>query len=80
MTLNLKSADGLRVLRRMVERADVIVENYRPDVKTRLGIDYETLSAVNPRLDLREHLRLRAGRPLSATGPASIRSRRACRD
>ena len=50
MTLNLKSADGVAVLRRMVERADVIVENYRPDVKTRLGIDYEALSAVNPRL------------------------------
>jgi crotonobetainyl-CoA:carnitine CoA-transferase CaiB-like acyl-CoA transferase len=50
MTLNLKSADGLSVLRRMVAQADVIVENYRPDVKTRLGIDYDTLSAVNPRL------------------------------
>ena len=34
----------------MVERADVIVENYRPDVKTRLGIDYDALSAINPRL------------------------------
>jgi formyl-CoA transferase len=50
MTLNLKSAEGLAVLRRLVERADVIVENYRPDVKDRLGIDYRTLSAVNPRL------------------------------
>ena len=34
----------------MVERADIIVENYRPDVKTRLGIEYEALSRVNPRL------------------------------
>jgi formyl-CoA transferase len=50
MTLNLKSADGIAILRRMVVRADVIVENYRPDVKQRLGIDYETLSAINPRL------------------------------
>ncbi len=50
MTLNLKSADGLTVLRRMVARADVIVENYRPDVKHRLGIDYAALSAINPRL------------------------------
>ena len=50
MTLNLKSVDGPGVLRRMVAQADVIVENYRPDVKTRLGIDYDTLSAVNPRL------------------------------
>ena len=50
MTLNLKSRDGAAVLRRMVERADIIVENYRPDVKTRLGIEYEALSRVNPRL------------------------------
>jgi crotonobetainyl-CoA:carnitine CoA-transferase CaiB-like acyl-CoA transferase len=50
MTLNLKDAEGAAVLRRMVERADIIVENYRPDVKTRLGIDYEVLSKVNPRL------------------------------
>src|ERR1019366_4841961 len=50
MTLNLKDAEGAAVLRRMVAHADVIVENYRPDVKTRLGIDYEALSKVNPRL------------------------------
>jgi crotonobetainyl-CoA:carnitine CoA-transferase CaiB-like acyl-CoA transferase len=50
MTLNLKDEEGAAVLRRMVERADIIVENYRPDVKTRLGIDYEALSTVNPRL------------------------------
>ncbi len=50
MTLNLKSADGLAILRRMVEHADVLVENYRPDVKYRLSIDYDTLNAINPRL------------------------------
>ena len=50
MTLNLKSPEGVAVLHRLVERADVLVENYRPDVKTRLGIDYEALSKVNPRL------------------------------
>jgi crotonobetainyl-CoA:carnitine CoA-transferase CaiB-like acyl-CoA transferase len=50
MTLNLKTAEGAAILRRMVEHADIIVENYRPDVKTRLGIDYEALSGVNPRL------------------------------
>jgi formyl-CoA transferase len=50
MTLNLKSADGIAVLQRIVAQADVIVENYRPDVKHRLGIDYAALSAVNPRL------------------------------
>jgi formyl-CoA transferase len=50
MSLNLKHPDGRAVLLRMVEGADVVVENYRPDVKKRLGIDYEALSQVNPRL------------------------------
>jgi crotonobetainyl-CoA:carnitine CoA-transferase CaiB-like acyl-CoA transferase len=50
MTLNLKSPEGLAILRRLLERADVIVENYRPDVKRRLRIDYETLNEINPRL------------------------------
>jgi crotonobetainyl-CoA:carnitine CoA-transferase CaiB-like acyl-CoA transferase len=50
MTLNLKTEQGLDVLRRMVARADIVVENYRPDVKHRLGIDYESLSKINPRL------------------------------
>jgi formyl-CoA transferase len=50
MTLNLKSEQGLDVLRRMVAQADIVVENYRPDVKHRLGIDYENLSKINPRL------------------------------
>lgn len=50
LTLNLKSQEGLAVLKRLVLRADVLVENYRPDVKKRLGFDYETLSALNPRL------------------------------
>src|SRR3982750_723095 len=50
MTLNLKSSEGVAILKQLVARADVLVENYRPDVKARLGIDYETLAAVNPRL------------------------------
>jgi formyl-CoA transferase len=50
MTLNLKSAEGLAVLKRMVKKADVLVENFRPDVKARLGIDYKTLNRINPRL------------------------------
>jgi crotonobetainyl-CoA:carnitine CoA-transferase CaiB-like acyl-CoA transferase len=48
ITLNLKEPSGLAVFRRMVERADVVVENFRPDVKERLGIDYETLRKLNP--------------------------------
>jgi crotonobetainyl-CoA:carnitine CoA-transferase CaiB-like acyl-CoA transferase len=50
LTLDLKSKDGVEVLQRLAARADVVVENFRPDVKTRLGIDYPVLSKVNPRL------------------------------
>src|SRR3984957_3850570 len=50
ITLNLKEKAGLAVLRRMVEKADVIVENFRPDVKDRLGIDYASLRKINPRI------------------------------
>jgi crotonobetainyl-CoA:carnitine CoA-transferase CaiB-like acyl-CoA transferase len=50
LTLNLKHPDGHAVLLRMIEDADVVVENFRPDVKRRLNIDYETLSKINPRL------------------------------
>ena len=50
ITLDLKQEDGQKLLYRLAERADVLVENYRPDVKRRLRIDYETLHAINPRL------------------------------
>src|SRR3989442_15754868 len=50
MTLDLKHPRGVEVLKKLAARADVIVENFRPDVKHRLGIDYEALSAVNPRI------------------------------
>jgi crotonobetainyl-CoA:carnitine CoA-transferase CaiB-like acyl-CoA transferase len=50
MTLNLKSPAGLAAFKRMVKKADVVVENFRPDVKKRLGIDYKTLAKINPRL------------------------------
>jgi len=50
MTLNLKSPEGVAILKEMAKTADVIVENFRPDVKTRLGIDYEAMAAVNPRI------------------------------
>jgi len=50
MTLNLKEKDGVDVLRRLVEKADVVVENFRPDVKVRLGIDYVSLRKINPRI------------------------------
>ncbi len=50
LTLDLKHPQGRAVLLRMVEDADVLIENYRPDVKRRLGIDYATLEKINPRL------------------------------
>jgi formyl-CoA transferase len=50
MTLNLKAPEGLAAFRRMVKKADVVVENFRPGVKKRLKIDYRTLARVNPRL------------------------------
>ena len=50
LTLDLKSVRGRDIFVRLVKTADVVVENYRPDVKHRLRIDYETLQAFNPRL------------------------------
>ena len=50
MTLNLKSKEGLEIFFELARRADVIVENYKSDVKHRLGIDYEAVKKVNPRI------------------------------
>ncbi len=50
MTLNLKSLKGKKIFRRLTESADVIVENFRPDVMTRLGLSYNTLREINPKL------------------------------
>jgi crotonobetainyl-CoA:carnitine CoA-transferase CaiB-like acyl-CoA transferase len=50
LTLNLKDPRGVEVLKRLVKTADVLVENYRPDVKHKLGIDYDTLSREHPGL------------------------------
>jgi len=50
MTLNLKHPDGRDIFKQLARHADVIVENYRPDVKHRLGIDYEAIKAINPRI------------------------------
>ena len=50
ITLNLREPDGVAVFKRLAQDADIVVENYRPDVKRRLGIDYESLRPINPRL------------------------------
>lgn len=52
ITLDLKSPEGLEVLMTLVKGADVVVENFRPDVKERLGFGYDALAAVNPRIVL----------------------------
>lgn len=52
MTLNLKKPGARDILMKLVKDADIVVENWRPDVKNKLGIDYETLAAVNPRIIL----------------------------
>jgi crotonobetainyl-CoA:carnitine CoA-transferase CaiB-like acyl-CoA transferase len=52
LSVNLKSAEGAKVLRKLVERSDVVVENFRSSVKERLGLTYEALRAVNPRIIL----------------------------
>ena len=52
MTLNLKTAGALEIFMRLVKDADVVVENWRPDVKKKLGVDYASLAAVNPQIIL----------------------------
>src|SRR5512135_165021 len=48
LTLNLKEAEAKEIFRKLVRSADVVVENFRPDVMTRLGIGYEALKQENP--------------------------------
>ena len=50
MTLNLRDQEGQEIFLKLAARADVVVENYRPDVKHRLGIDYKAVRKVNPRI------------------------------
>src|SRR5579862_318194 len=50
LTLNLKCAEGIEIFKRLAATADVLLENFRPDVKVRLGIDYPAMRAVNRRL------------------------------
>ena len=50
MTLNLKTPEAHAIFMRLAKDADVVVENYRSDVKYRLKVDYDTIAAVNPRI------------------------------
>ena len=50
LTLNLRDPEAVEIFKKLAKDADIIVENYRPGVKKRLGIDYEAIHAVNPRI------------------------------
>jgi crotonobetainyl-CoA:carnitine CoA-transferase CaiB-like acyl-CoA transferase len=50
ITLDLRTEEGKRIFRRLLELADVLVENFRPSVMSRLGFSYETVSTINPRI------------------------------
>jgi len=50
MTLNLKEPEGLAIFKRLAADTDIVVENYRPDVKARLGVDYPALRTLNERI------------------------------
>jgi crotonobetainyl-CoA:carnitine CoA-transferase CaiB-like acyl-CoA transferase len=50
MTLNLRDPEGVAIFKKLAKDADIIVENYRPGVKERLGIDYKTIRQINPRI------------------------------
>ena len=75
MALNLKHKDGSRSSGSMAAKADIVVENYRPDVKNRLGIDYEVAEGDQSAHHLCQHFGLRPGRPVQ--GSAGRRSDRA---
>jgi crotonobetainyl-CoA:carnitine CoA-transferase CaiB-like acyl-CoA transferase len=76
ITLNLKQPEGIATLKRLIAKADVVVENFRPDVKFRLGIDYETLARTTPAWSTPAS-RASARPARWRSGPASTRSRRA---
>jgi crotonobetainyl-CoA:carnitine CoA-transferase CaiB-like acyl-CoA transferase len=50
MTLNLKSVEGRQIFRRLVQKADVLLEGFRPGVVDRLGVDYKSMRKVNPKI------------------------------
>jgi crotonobetainyl-CoA:carnitine CoA-transferase CaiB-like acyl-CoA transferase len=75
-TFDLKSPQGIAAFRKMLEKADVVVENFRLDVKVRLGIDYESLKKINKRIVLVSNFGFGQDGPMPS-GRASTRSRKA---
>ena len=68
LTLNMKSDEGKEIFRKLVERSDVLVENFGPGVMDRLGFTWEHIHEINPRLDLRVAEGLRPGRARERQG------------
>ena len=83
MTLNLKEDEAREIFYRLAREADVVVENYRPEVTKKLGVDYETLREVNPRIIYASvsgfgqtgPYAMRAGYDLIAQGMSGVMSR-----
>ena len=50
IAINLKEPDGLKIFFKLAESADVVIENYRPQVKYKLGIDYDEIYKINPKI------------------------------
>ena len=76
MTLNLRDPEGVAIFKKPAKDADIIVENYRPGVKERLGIDYKTIRQINPRI-IYGSIPVSARAVPTATVRESTRSRRA---
>ena len=68
LTLDLQKPAAIEIVKRLAAKADVVMENFRPGVMDRLGIGYEALRAINPRLIYCADLRLRQHRPVSQRG------------
>jgi len=77
LTLNLKHEEGIRIFFDLVRGADVVLENYRSDVKERLGIGYEAVRAVNPRIVYGSIAGFGQDGPYTQRAPAWTRSPRA---
>ena len=77
VTINFKTADGKEIFLRLVEKADVLVENFRPGVMERLGLGYDVLEQRNPRLVYCAISGFGQDGPMRARRPTT-RSSRAC--
>jgi formyl-CoA transferase len=70
VTLNLREPEAVAIFKQLAQDADIVVENYRPGVKKRLGIDYDSLRPINPRLIYGAYLGF--GQERLLPGPAGV--------